>query len=131
MSSATSRCAWPSAPKTRNRAGGIPLVTHGSTDSLPPPATVDSVTYAVVEDVPASWERYARYAAALAAGTPQGLIVSGAGPTDEGFRIIEIWESEDAWTRFRASRPADAELAIESAVRTLELAHVVRRAEHV
>ena len=85
------------------------------------------MTYAVVEDVPASWERYARYAAALADGTPPGLIVSAAGPTDEGFRVIEVWESEAAWSSFRASRPADDELALAPVVRTLELAHVVQR----
>jgi len=88
------------------------------------------MTYAVVEDVPASWERYTPYAAALAEGTPDGLIVSVAGPTDEGFRIIEIWDSEAAWSRFRASRSPDGELLLQPVVRTLELAHVVRRKEH-
>ena len=28
---------------------------------------------------------------------PGGLILHLAGPTDEGFRIIEVWESEAAW----------------------------------
>ncbi len=88
------------------------------------------MTYAVVEDVPATWERYAAYAAALAGETtPPGLVVSAAGPTDEGFRIIALWESEEAWNTFRASRPTDAALLPAPVVRTLQLAHVVRREE--
>ena len=51
--------------------------------------------YAFVEDVPASWEHYAPLAAALAGPPPRGLIVHAAGPTDEGYRIIAVWESED------------------------------------
>ena len=63
-------------------------------------------SYAVVEDVAASWENYERVAAALAGPPPRGLILHAAGPTDEGFRIIEVWESEEAWACFRAHRPS-------------------------
>jgi hypothetical protein len=66
------------------------------------------VTYAYVEDVAATWEQYARLAAALAGPAPQGLIVHTAGPTDEGFRIIAVWESEEAWARFQAERLDDS-----------------------
>ena len=59
--------------------------------------------YAFVQDVAASWEQYTRYADALSE-PPPGLIVHAAGPTDEGFRIIDIWESEEAWEQFRAER---------------------------
>lgn len=59
--------------------------------------------YAFVQDVPASWEQYARFAEALAE-TPPGLILHVAGPTDEGYRIIDVWESEEAWLRFQAER---------------------------
>jgi hypothetical protein len=86
------------------------------------------MTYAVVEDIAATWERYAPYASALAAAPPYGLIVSAAGPTDEGFRIIAIWETEEAWRRFRALRAANAELDA-AVVRTVELAHVVQPKE--
>jgi hypothetical protein len=55
--------------------------------------------YGVVIDVPASWDTYERVAAALA-GTPPGMIVHAAGPTDEGFRVIDVWESEEAWRSF-------------------------------
>jgi hypothetical protein len=57
------------------------------------------VTYALVGDVPASWERYTGLVRLLRV-TPRGLLLHVAGPTDEGFRIIEVWESEDAWRHF-------------------------------
>ena len=60
--------------------------------------------YAFVEDVAASWEHYARFAAALEGPPPDGLLLHAAGPTDEGFRIIAVWESEEAWSRFQAER---------------------------
>ena len=64
------------------------------------------MTYAVVEDVAASWEHYERFAEALAGPVPAGLILHAAGPTDEGFRIIGVWESEEAWERFRVRQDA-------------------------
>ena len=57
--------------------------------------------YAFVEDIAASWERYERFAAAFDGPSPDGLLLHAAGPTDEGFRIIGVWESEAAWDRFR------------------------------
>jgi hypothetical protein len=56
--------------------------------------------FAVVDDVAASWERYAHFAARLEGVPPEGLILHAAGRTDEGFRIVEIWESEEAWRSF-------------------------------
>ena len=44
------------------------------------------------------------FAAALAGPVPEGLILHAAGPTDEGFRIIALWECEEAWQRFVADR---------------------------
>lgn len=58
------------------------------------------MSYVLVEDVAASWERYEQFAAPLREATPEGLILHAAGRTDEGFRIVEVWESEDAWRRF-------------------------------
>jgi len=58
------------------------------------------MSYVVVKDVAASWEQYQRFAKALAGPAPAGLIVHAAGPTDEGFRIVGVWESEEAWQRF-------------------------------
>jgi hypothetical protein len=60
------------------------------------------MTYAVIRDIPASWERYAPFAEALADPVPSGLVLHVAGPTDEGFRLVEIWETRDDWERFRA-----------------------------
>jgi hypothetical protein len=43
---------------------------------------------------------------------PAGLILHVAGPTDEGFRMIDIWKSEQAWDRFQAERLAPAIAAL-------------------
>ncbi len=58
------------------------------------------MSYALVEDVAASWESYEPLAADIERARPDGLILHAAGRTDEGFRIIEVWESEEAWRRF-------------------------------
>jgi len=87
------------------------------------------VPYAFVEDVAASWEHYARFAAAMDGPPPDGLLLHAAGPTDEGFRIIGVWESEADWDRFRDSRlGGDGGSAGElpATVRVLRPAHVVR-----
>lgn len=60
--------------------------------------------YAVVQDIPASWEHYQPLAAAIAECVPEGLILHVAGPTDEGFRTIDIWETQEAWELFRRQR---------------------------
>ena len=62
------------------------------------------MSYAFVQDVASSWEQYEYYAAALVDPAPTGLILHVAGPTDEGFRIIDVWESEEAWQDFQALR---------------------------
>jgi len=89
------------------------------------------VSYAFVQDVAASWEQYERLAAALVDPAPVGLILHVAGPTDEGFRTIDVWESEEEWERFRAEHLAPAIAALggpsrpEPAFRELRPAHVV------
>jgi len=57
------------------------------------------MSYAIVEDIPASWEHHAAVAP-TGDRIPRGLLLHVAGPTDEGFRIIEIWRSEADWQRF-------------------------------
>jgi hypothetical protein len=64
--------------------------------------------YAFVEDIPASWEHYEPPFAATADGVPKGLILHVAGPTDEGFRTIDIWATREAWERFQQDRLACA-----------------------
>ena len=86
--------------------------------------------YAFVEDIAASWEHYQRFAAALEGLEPEGLILHAAGPTEEGFRIIGIWVSVDAWQRFRKERLApDAEGVgqIPPTFRALRATHIVQR----
>ena|SRR5688572_14091192 len=87
------------------------------------------MSYVVVEDVAASWEHYRRFAEALAGPIPAGLIVHAAGPTEEGFRIVWVWESEEVWQSFLADRLGDGSGADGSAVppvsRPLRPAHVV------
>lgn len=83
------------------------------------------VSYVVVEDVAASWERYEPIADALAGSAPAGLIVHAAGPTDEGFRIVGVWESEEAWRTFATQLDTGSD--------SPELVHAFRalRPEHV
>jgi len=70
------------------------------------------VAYVFVQDVAASWEQYERAVGALADPAPSGLIVHVAGPTDEGVRIIDVWESKESWERFRAEFLAPAIAAL-------------------
>jgi hypothetical protein len=86
------------------------------------------MSYALVEDVAVSWESYERFAADLERSVPAGLILHAAGRTDEGVRIIEVWESEDAWHRFAADvRRTDGDrfAAAQRYVRDVTPAHVV------
>jgi hypothetical protein len=87
--------------------------------------------YAFVQDVASSWEQYRPFAAALVEPAPRGLILHVAGPTDEGFRIIDVWESERAWDNFRVQLLLPAIAALngplhpEPTFRDLHPAHVV------
>jgi hypothetical protein len=64
------------------------------------------VSHAIVQDVAASWVEYERVARGLIDPAPAGLILHVAGPTDEGVRTIDVWETEEAWQRFRDERLA-------------------------
>jgi hypothetical protein len=66
------------------------------------------VLYALVEDVAASWETYEPVAAGLERSLPPGLILHAAGRTDEGFRSIEVWASEQAWRSYAEQADAAA-----------------------
>ena len=37
-------------------------------------------------------------------GAPEGLQAHAAGPTEAGFCVIDVWESEAAWDTFFADR---------------------------
>ena len=79
------------------------------------------MSYAFVQDIAATWHQYERLAAAISAG-PDGLVLHVAGPTDEGFRIIGVWESESAWERFSAEHELEQ---APTTFRGLEPKHVV------
>jgi hypothetical protein len=70
------------------------------------------MSYAVVCDIPASWETYEPLAKALTDPRPSGLLLHVAGPTDEGFRVIDIWATREDWERFRAVRDEIVDSAI-------------------
>ena len=77
------------------------------------------MSYAFVEDIAASWEQYERFAAALEGPAPAGLILHAAGRTDEGVRIIEVWESAEAWRRFAGDSRSSANARLADAPRYL------------
>jgi hypothetical protein len=89
------------------------------------------VSFAFVQDVAASWDQYERVTASLMDPAPAGLLLHIAGPTEEGFRTIDLWESEQAWQRFQAERLAPAIAALggparpEPTFRSLHPAHTV------
>jgi len=89
------------------------------------------MAYAFVQDIASSWEQYERVAAGLTDPTPHGLILHLAGPTDEGFRIIDVWDSEQAFKRFQAERLQPAVAALggparpQPTFRDLHAAHLV------
>jgi hypothetical protein len=91
------------------------------------------MAYAYVQDVAASWEQYEQVAAGLVDPPPRGLVIHIAGPTDEGVRIIDVWESEEAWECFRSERLAPAIAALggpsrpEPTFRDLHPTHVLVR----
>jgi hypothetical protein len=84
------------------------------------------MAFAVVHDVAATWDDYRRVRSAVDDAAGAGLIMHAAGPTDDGFRTIDVWDSEGAWLRFRdlLSRAFD-DLAIPPVVRELHLGHLI------
>jgi hypothetical protein len=87
------------------------------------------MSYVLVEDIPASWERYEPIKRSLDS-RPRGLLLHVAGPTDEGFRIVEVWEREADWLAFRESlglavRAVDPAVAPRPLVRSFSTRHVV------
>jgi hypothetical protein len=69
------------------------------------------MVYAFVHDIGATWEHYELTSAARIAMRPPGLLLHVAGPTDEGYRIVEVWHSEHDWERYR-NRPRQPPVAV-------------------
>jgi hypothetical protein len=87
------------------------------------------MSYALVKDISASWEQYSGIARSFE-GVPPGLLLHVAGPTDEGIRIIEVWESEAAWRRSApelvgAHASVDRDVSPRAVVRYLRGLHLV------
>lgn len=88
-----------------------------------------ATSYVLVQDVPATWAGYRPIVDSLAV-PPDGLVLHAAGPTDEGFRIVEVWASEADWRRFAgrlgtAIGSVDPDVEIRPVVRSLLARHVV------
>jgi hypothetical protein len=86
-----------------------------------------SGAFAVVCDIAASWEAYAETVGEAA----PGLVLHAAGPTDDGVRTIDVWESELAWDRHRRActqRSSRADLVEVPVIRALQVRHLVHPA---
>jgi hypothetical protein len=60
-----------------------------------------TMTFAFTQDVPIDDAFYARIRAGLGDEPPEGLVVHLALENpDGGLRYVDIWESEQAWSRF-------------------------------
>ena len=68
--------------------------------------------YAFVQDVASTWARYEEVTAAVMDPVPAGLLLHIAGPTEEGVRVIDVWENEQAWDAFRNERLVPAIAAL-------------------
>ena len=89
------------------------------------------MSYAFVQDVPATWDTYRGIAETLSSDCPEGLVLHAAGPTDEGFRMIGIWDSRAMCNRFRDERLSEVLESLTCGTRTrptyreLQIAHLV------
>ncbi|HYH12114.1 MAG TPA: hypothetical protein VD789_07140 [Thermomicrobiales bacterium] len=45
-------------------------------------------------------EQYERVGANLAGGPPEGILYHSCGPHEGGWRVVDIWESREAFDRF-------------------------------
>ena len=109
-------------------AGGAPItapsarVRAGQTFAIVVPYSADAEPGAEAIPLAVLFED----AEVLVLDKPAGLVVHAAGPTDEGFRIVALWESEEAWQRFAERvRSAEVPSAPLEVLRTLHPAHVV------
>lgn len=61
--------------------------------------------YGVLQEMPSvSEQEYRRVEEHLGPDRPPGLIAHVSGPTAEGWRILNIWESEADYRRFTSER---------------------------
>jgi hypothetical protein len=63
------------------------------------------MTYGVMQEMPGVSEReYRMVEQRLGPDRPPGLLAHAAGPTETGWRIINVWESETAFRSFVSER---------------------------
>jgi hypothetical protein len=63
------------------------------------------MTYGVMQEMPGISEReYHQVEQHLGPDRPPGLLAHAAGPTETGWRIIDVWESEAAFRTFVSER---------------------------
>lgn len=63
------------------------------------------MVYGVLQDMPGVGEAaYRTVERHLGPDRPPGLISHVAGPVEGGWRIVNVWESEDAYRRFVSER---------------------------
>lgn len=65
--------------------------------------------YAIVRDMPVSWEDHRPQLERLALFAPAGLLAGAAGRTAEGVRVIEIWRTRDDCERYEGEQIASDE----------------------
>lgn len=82
--------------------------------------------HAMVVDIAATWEDYHLVRRAIGEASPAGLLLHAAGATDDGFRLIDVWESEDAWPAYhRLLMRAFDDLSVTPSVRLLRVGHLI------
>lgn len=62
-------------------------MSWGATFDVPAPIETYDETVPLVEEI--------------THGMPEGMIVHVASPTEGGYRVTEVWQSEEHWKRFR------------------------------
>lgn len=63
------------------------------------------MTFGVVQDMPGvSEDEYRRVEKHLGPDRPPGLIAHVSGPSDDGWRIVNVWESAQDYRRFVSER---------------------------
>lgn len=61
--------------------------------------------YGVMQDMPNVTEsEYLLVEKHFGPDRPDGLLAHVSGPTDEGWRVINVWDSEESFQRFRSER---------------------------
>jgi hypothetical protein len=86
----------------------------------------DGPPFAVVHDIAATWDDYPVIRRVLTGAWVNGLILHAAGPTDDGFRTIDVWTSQDAWHRHRSSLDHILDqLHVPTAMREFQVDHLM------